>query len=111
MSSLPRHAQCNFNANGNSAWTLILEAEQEALTKSTSREPKYENPLIAIRVLGFLFRDLWDTAPRWKLADTPYSQVVKEINTIRNMEKKDQFDALVTLGLMYRNGLFRVCEW
>ncbi|KAF5310131.1 hypothetical protein D9619_010377 [Psilocybe cf. subviscida] len=108
MSSLLSHNKCHFNANGNQIWALLLEAEQEALTKSVTDQPQYDDSLIAIRVLGFLLKDLWTNARKWNLGDTAYSKMVEEINTIDMGRKDKQFDALVELGLIYRNRLFQV---
>ena len=111
MSSLSGLEECHFNANGNSVWAFLLEAEQDALTHATPDQFQHESALIAIRVVGFLFHDLWNKARRWNLGDTAHSQMIKQINSIRRYGKEVRFDKLVELGLMYRNRLLCVCEW
>ncbi|KAF5316143.1 hypothetical protein D9619_006632 [Psilocybe cf. subviscida] len=105
MLALPCHAECYFDAHGNSVWSLLLEAEQEALAKWPSDHPQHNSPLVAIRVLGFLLKDVWGNARRWNLGDTAYSYLIKKINVIRRGEKEKWFDDLVELGLVYRNSL------
>lgn len=106
MASLPTHDECNFDDAGNGVWTLLLEAEKEALTKSAT-SAKHCDPLLAIRILGFLLKDLKENGPRWGLELTPYNRIIDEVNSI---EKEKMYDCLVGLGSMYRNHLFRVCE-
>jgi hypothetical protein len=107
---IPCHEECHFDTHGNTFWTLLIDAEQEALAKLTSDRPPYYSSLIAIRVSGFLLKDVWNNARRWNLGDTSYSNLIKKINAIRRSEEERWFGGLVELGLVYRSRLFRMCE-
>ena len=103
--------RCGFDETGLSAWNVLLLAEETALKESSRTKAKYNDPLIGIRLLGFFLMDFWDHARDGYLGSAPYARMVKEIISC-NMGPGDNatYDALVELGLRYRNYLLRVCE-
>jgi hypothetical protein len=58
--------------------------------------------------LGFLLKDLLDHGVDWNLQKTAYEHLRRTIISCGRRDK--EHDALVELGLRYRNYLFLVCE-
>ncbi|KAJ7083336.1 hypothetical protein B0H15DRAFT_889211 [Mycena belliarum] len=117
MSSLPSSAEVELDHDGKSLWPNILSAERAALKVAPSKlGAKYNDPLIGIRVLGFLLQDLWQHSQH-SFALIPYREVIKKIasclsipeHTVGSEEEAEaQHEKLQALGLHYRNHLIRV---
>jgi hypothetical protein len=112
MTALPSLAICGIqDEQGLSVWRFLLQAEKTALEDTSRNQAKYTDPLIAIRLLGLLVKDFWEHARDGYLGSAPYHRVVLKIRScLANLEDKAVHKALVELGIMYRNHLFRVCE-
>lgn len=111
MRALSSLDECRSEANGLSIWQNLLEAESTALNDASRTNAKYTDPVIGIRLLGFFLKDFRDHAPDGYLRYTPYNRMEREITScLDKPDKKAIYDALVKLGLMYRNYLLRVCE-
>jgi hypothetical protein len=94
-----------------SAFGAPLNAENTVLNDPSRSKAKYNDPLIGIRLLGFSLKDLRDHAHDGYLGSTPYSRMLTKITScLSKPDDKAIYDALVELGLTYRNYLFRVCE-
>ncbi|KAG6812968.1 hypothetical protein H0H92_015087 [Tricholoma furcatifolium] len=112
---LPPAKECGLEEHGHSLWIFILEAEKHALEQPSSRSSVYQNPLVGIRVLGFLFMDLYGKSAD-PLGIGPYHRLRKEILSCQFKPEKptesrsseEMSIALQDLGLHYRNHLMRV---
>ena len=112
MTALPSLDACGLHGTGLSLWHTLLQAENTALNDPSRTKAKYNDPLIGIRLLGFFLKDFWDHAHDGYLGSNPYARMVTEITSCLNKpDDKAAYDALVELGLRYRNHLLRVCEW
>ena len=119
MSSLPSLVDVKLDHEGRSIWPYILEAERAALkVASTKPGPKYNDPLIGIRVLGFLLQDLW-LHDKHSFNLIPYKNLIKHITLGLSMsghavgseeESHARSKKLQDMGLYYRNHLIRVCS-
>lgn len=119
MSSLPSLADVKLDHEGRSIWPYILEAERAALkVASTKPGPKYNDPLIGIRVLGFLLQDLW-LHDKHSFNLIPYKNLIKHITLGLSIsghavgseeESQARSKKLQDMGLYYRNHLIRVCS-
>ena len=110
MTALPSLDKCRLHGTGLSIWRTLLQAENTALKDPSRTKAKYNDPLIGIRLLGFLLRDFWDHARDGYLGSIPYARMVTEITSYLDQPDEGIYDALVELGLRYRNHLLRVCE-
>ena len=111
MTALPSLDTCGLQGTGLSIWHTLLQAENTALQDPSRTKAKYNDPLIGIRLLGFFLKDFWDHAHDGYLGSNPYTRMVTEITScLNNPDDKATYDALVELGLRYRNYLLRVCE-
>lgn len=111
MRALSSLDECRSEANGLSIWQNLLEAESTALNDASRTNAKYTDPVIGIRLLGFFLKDFRDHAQDGYLGYPPYNRMEREITScLDKPDKKAIYDALVKLGLMYRNYLLRVCE-
>ena len=119
MSSLPSLADVKVDHEGKSIWPYILEAEQAALKVAPAKPgPKYNDPLIGIRVLGFLLQDLW-LHDKHSFGLIPYKNLIKHVTSGLSIpgyavgskeESQAQSKKLQDMGLYYRNHLIRVCS-
>ncbi|EKM76054.1 hypothetical protein AGABI1DRAFT_131574 [Agaricus bisporus var. burnettii JB137-S8] len=100
MSALPSLSNVNFDSDGTRAWKLLLRAEDAALAERPSHA-KYQDHLVAVRVLGWFMKDFWDHPPH-RFGTTPYLCLVSKILSCYTVEK------LFALGLIYRNHLICV---
>ncbi|KAJ7125914.1 hypothetical protein C8R44DRAFT_668229 [Mycena epipterygia] len=117
MSSLPSLADVKVDHDGKSLWPNILSAERAALKVAPTKPgAKYNDPLIGIRVLGFLLQDLWKHSQH-SFGLIPYNELIEQIasclsipgHTVGSEEEAEaQHEKLQTLGLHYRNHLIRV---
>ncbi|KAJ7166287.1 hypothetical protein C8R43DRAFT_1162659 [Mycena crocata] len=121
MSNLPSLADVQVDHSGKSLWPNILSAERAALKAAgsealTKPSPRYNDPLIGVRVLGFLLQDLWQHSQH-SFGVIPYKELIKEIASCLSVpgytvnseeEAEQQHDELQSLGLHYRNHLIRV---
>ncbi|KAJ7019353.1 hypothetical protein C8F04DRAFT_1147936 [Mycena alexandri] len=117
MSKLPGLSRVTLDHEGQSLWPKILSAEQAALQVAPAKPgAKYKDPLIGIRVLGFLLLDLYEHRQH-SFGAIPYKELLKEIASClsiagRAVGSKAEADAqhgkLQDLGLHYRNHLIRV---
>ena len=111
MTALPSLDACGLHGTGLNIWRTLLQAENTALKDPSRTQAKYNDPLIGIRLLGFFLKDFWDHAHDGYLGSLPYARMVREIVSCLNKpDNKSIYDALVELGLRYRNYLLRVCE-
>ncbi|KAJ7066908.1 hypothetical protein B0H15DRAFT_947151 [Mycena belliarum] len=115
MSRLPSLADVQVDHNGRRIWPNLLSAERAALTMGPTNT-KYNDPLIGIRVLGFLVQDLWQHSQN-TLGLIPYVELIKQITSSLSIsgqivgseeEAEAQHMRLQTLGLSFRNNLIRV---
>ena len=108
MTSLPSLETCGLYGIGLNIWHTLLQAENTALQDSSRTKAKYNDPLIGIRLF---LKDFWDHAHDGYLGYNSYICMVTEITSYLNKpDDKATYDALVELGLRYRNYLLRVCE-
>ena len=111
VTTLPSLDACGLQGTGLSIWRTLLQAEDTALKDGDRTKAKYNDPLIGIRLLGFFLKDFWDHAHDGYLGSTPYARMVVEITScLSKSDDKAIYDALVELGLRYRNYILRVCE-
>ncbi|KAJ7054442.1 hypothetical protein C8F01DRAFT_1221382 [Mycena amicta] len=91
-----------------SLWPSLLSAESAALSNPITGAAKYNDPLIGVRVLGFLLQDLWQHhADVFGLI--PYNRLCREIELcLSNPGAQAQNTKIYELGLFYRNHLMRV---
>ncbi|KAH7903257.1 hypothetical protein BJ138DRAFT_1195513, partial [Hygrophoropsis aurantiaca] len=92
--ALPPLSKLRFNAHGISVWKMLLDAEASALDNSSNAPAKYNDPLIGVRVLGFLLKDVWDH-PHPGFGSVPYQRLVHEINRAGSAQEAR---AIITLG-------------
>ncbi|KAJ7084830.1 hypothetical protein B0H15DRAFT_923519 [Mycena belliarum] len=107
----------HLDHNGASLWQYLLSAEQAALENApASAGPKYNDPLIGVRVLGFLLQDLWQHQSH-SFGLIPYHRLCVEIASCLSPhrvivgskgEAQAQNAKIYELGLLYRNHLMRV---
>ncbi|KAJ6447525.1 hypothetical protein C8R47DRAFT_1181551 [Mycena vitilis] len=105
---LPSAEDIGLDANGTSAWEVLLCAEAAALLlpKATA---KYQDSLVAVRVLGWLLKDAWHHS-QWPL----YARLAHEIVSCNRVdapaaiEQQEINDKVFKLGLDIRNHFFRV---
>ncbi|KAJ6612984.1 hypothetical protein B0H10DRAFT_2165419 [Mycena sp. CBHHK59/15] len=118
MSVLPTAQTVRLDHNGSSLWPYLLSAERAALANPRTGGPKYNDPLIGVRVLGFLLQDLWQHNSH-SFGLIPYHRLCVEIlsslsipGTIVGSEGEAQARnaKIYKLGLFHRNHLMRVCE-
>lgn len=119
MSSLPSSDDVKVDHDGKSLWPNILSAERAALKVAPTKPgAKYNDPLIGIRVLGFLLQDLWEHSQH-SFGLIPYKEFIEQIasclsipgHTVGSEEEAEaQHEKLQALGLHYRNHLIRVCS-
>jgi len=111
MTALPSLETCGLHGTGFSIWHTLLQAEDTALRDPSLTNAKYNDPLVGIRLLGFFVKDFWDHAHDGYLGSAPYARIVTEIaSCLSKPDGEATYDALVQLGLRYRNYLLRVCE-
>ena len=111
MTALPSLETCGLHGTGLSIWRTLLQAENTALRDPSRTDAKYNDPLIGIRLLGFFVKDFWDHTHDGYLGSAPYARIVTEIaSCLSKPDGEATYDALVQLGLRYRNYLLRVCE-
>ncbi|KAF5359881.1 hypothetical protein D9756_003613 [Leucocoprinus leucothites] len=107
MTALPSLDECGLEKTGLNIWKKLLEAEKTALEDTDSSKAKYNDPLIGIRLLGFFLKDFRAHTPDFGL--TPYAHLCREITSCFNISDDEAiYDALVELGLRYRNYLLRL---
>ncbi|KAJ7829846.1 hypothetical protein B0H13DRAFT_2679730 [Mycena leptocephala] len=107
---LPSRTEIGLDHRGVSAWDLLLSAEQAALAlpKPTA---KYQDKLVAVRLLGWFLKDFWESQ-----RSTAYSRLLLEINSCNRTSEsvgpaerlQECHDKVFTLGLDLRNHLIRV---
>ncbi|KAF9479922.1 hypothetical protein BDN70DRAFT_993093 [Pholiota conissans] len=110
-SPLPFLEDVHLDADGISAWKLLLDAEKESLDTSRSVSLKYNNKLIGVRVLGFFLKDFWDHQNHHSFGIVPYKRLLCEIiscNCVDAVSPRARMDKVFKLGLFYRNHLMRV---
>lgn len=108
MPSLPKEVP--FYAEGREAWNLLLSVE-EAAGKETAT--KYQDHLIAVRVLGLFLIDFYDYSATHSLLKIPFKRLLSEVESCFGApvtEDESQFNAaqhakIFHLGLSYRNYL------
>lgn len=108
MPSLPKEVP--FYAEGREAWNLLLSVE-EAAGKETAT--KYQDHLIAVRVLGLFLIDFYDYSATHSLLMIPFKRLMSEVESCFGApvtEDESQFNAaqhakIFHLGLSYRNYL------
>lgn len=113
MPSLPKEVP--FDTDGHKAWNLLLSAEEAAIRETPT---KYQDHLIAVRVLGFFMVDFYDYSATHGLFMTPFKRLLSEVESCFGapvIGGESQFDAaqhakVFELGLSYRNHLMRACE-
>jgi len=104
MTTLPSLETCRLPETVLSLWHALLQAENTALKDDSCTNARYNNPLIGIRLLGFFLMDFWDHVDDGYLGSGPYACIVTEITLcLDKPDNKATYDALVGLGLMYRN--------
>ncbi|KAK7021198.1 hypothetical protein R3P38DRAFT_3543321 [Favolaschia claudopus] len=114
--SLPVIDAVQLDDEGLSLWPTILRAEAAAADVAPKFHSKYNNNLIAVRVLGFLLQDFWQhNAQSFGLI--PYHRLCQEITSSLRIpdvvvgsedEAKKQNNNMYELGLLYRNHIMRV---
>ncbi|EDR00729.1 uncharacterized protein LACBIDRAFT_295751 [Laccaria bicolor S238N-H82] len=117
MSSLPSLKDVKLDHEGLSIWPYILEAERAVLKVAPTKSgAKYNDPLIGIRILGFLIQDLW-LHDKHSFGITPYKNLIKQVKSSLSLlgytvgskeESQAQSLRLQETGLYYRNHLIRV---
>ena len=117
--SLPSISSVNFDTEGSSVWNLLLNAEREALSSNGSSQlSHYNDNLVAVRVLGFFFKDSWDYQHRHPFGLAPYKHLIQELNSCTCAEEvvngsdepQTQNAKVFKLGNDYRYHLMRLCE-
>ncbi|KAF5359876.1 hypothetical protein D9756_003615 [Leucocoprinus leucothites] len=107
MTALPSLDECGLDETGLDIWKKLLEAEKTALEDAESSKAKYNDPVIGIRLLGFFLKDFSAHTLDFGLA--PYARLCREITSCFNKSDEEAiYNALVELGLMYRNHLLQV---
>lgn len=113
---LPRNV--DFDADGHSAWNLLLSAE-EAASQERHKAGKYKDHLIAVRVLGFFLIDFFHHSTNHGFFMIAYKRLLLEVKSCFRVSgdpmDESQYNAakhakIFDLGLMYRNHLMRVCK-
>lgn len=114
--ALPRNRASDFGLceTGESAWRLIIAAEDDALLQPHA-EAKKSDPLVGIRLLGFLLlrvaeqrhRSPFSTGYRWLLLEIISGN--RYLHDQSKGEKRTPAQRLQQLGLDYRGVMFRTC--
>lgn len=81
MSKLPSLKEVKLDAEGASAWSIILDAEKEALRMDT-HSSKYKDNLIGIRVLGCFLQDFLNTGGNMSLDRFPIDAFLKNSSLV-----------------------------
>lgn len=105
---LPKDPQ--LDSDGNSLWQLIPSAEEAA---SNTKQPcgKYNNTLIAARVVGWFLKDIWEHQFDNDMGLIPYRYILRDLMECNSPQKpEDQHRLLHERGHFYRNNLLRVCR-
>jgi hypothetical protein len=112
----------HLDADGRSLWPTLLKAEQAAQTIREKNAAKYTDPLIGVRVVGWLLVDLRhyqqalgsDPYRLWRLKISSCC-VSKPGETLHppgsDEETQAIYQKIFDLGLTVRNCMFRVCEF
>ncbi|KAJ6447596.1 hypothetical protein C8R45DRAFT_188240 [Mycena sanguinolenta] len=113
---LPSSEDIGLDDQGIAAWGLLLSAEAEALALSPPPSAQYHNKLVAVRLVAWFLKDLWEHGRR-----EAYQRFISEINSCHSVSESVTAESLggaaqievrhenvFHLGLGLRNHLFRV---
>ncbi|KAG5720821.1 hypothetical protein E4T56_gene9696 [Termitomyces sp. T112] len=101
MSALPSITQCGLDTEGCSVWTHLLKAEEKAsLDPSRYIAARYNDPLVAVRTVGFFLQDFWEHSSDGSLGSTlPYLRLLRDIRScLEYMHEDERYDAIIQLG-------------
>ncbi|KAH0580038.1 hypothetical protein H2248_002851 [Termitomyces sp. 'cryptogamus'] len=109
MSALPSLTQCGLDTEGRSVWTHLLKAEEKAsLDPSRQTAARYNDPLVAVRTVGFFLQDFSEHSSDGYLGSTPYLRLLREIRScLEYMHEDERYDAIVQLGRLHQEYLMR----
>ncbi|KAF7337904.1 hypothetical protein MVEN_02013600 [Mycena venus] len=110
--SLPSCSEIALDAPGASAWNLLLSAETAALTLATLPATKYQDNLVAVRLVGWFLKDLWEHDQ-----NVAYGRFLMQVTSCNCAAAvpgdpaaglQQRHDKIFALGLVLRNHLLRV---
>ena len=107
-----------LDAAGNSAWHILLTAQDYAETGGKSF---YNDQLLGVRVLGFLLKDLWDHRNASTIASVGYLHLLHEVFACNDTsgsglavgssnELRLISERVCTMGIQARNCLMSACK-
>ena len=115
MAPLPSlsEVESSLDANGQSAWRRIVEAEKIA---SSANAPvtiaEYNNLLVGARVIGFFILDFKKHNHDISFAERAHRNLVQKVNSCwadPSIEQEECLKKVIDLGTLLQNYLIRAC--
>jgi len=102
-----------LDANGQSAWNRLLEAEQLALALSanTPAAAKYNSLLVGVRVIGYFILDFKKHNRNISFAERAHRKLVQHVHSCwAGTSAEDEcLKKVIDLGTLLQNHLIRAC--
>jgi len=103
-----------LDANGQSAWNRLLEAEQLALALSANTPvtaAKYNSLLVGVRVIGFFILDFKKHNRNISFAERAHRKLVQHVHSCwaGTSAEEECLKKVIDLGTLLQNHLIRAC--
>ena len=99
-----------LDANGQSAWRRVLEAEEIALASSANTVAKYNDLLVDARVIGFFILDFKMHSHSIPFTERAHHNLVEQVHACwTNLSAEECLKKVIGLGTLLRNHLIRAC--
>jgi len=102
-----------LDADGQSAWRRLLEAEMTALALSTNTPVARRNDLVvAVRVIGFFILDFKQNNRNISFAKRAHRKLVEQVHSCwgsTSAGEEDCHKKVIELGFLLQNHLIRAC--
>jgi hypothetical protein len=114
MTALPLLSEVGnlLDANGQSAWTRLLEAERLALALSANTPvPKHNHLLVGARVIGFFALDFKKHDRNISFAECAHRKLVQRVHSCwaGTSAEEECLKKLIGLGTQLQNHLIWAC--
>ena len=115
MAPLPplSEVESSLDANGQSAWRRILEAEKIASSANAPvTVPEYNPLLVGARVIGFFILDFKKHNRSVSFAERAHRKLVQQVHSCwadMSTEEEECLKKVIDLGALLQNHLIRAC--
>src|SRR5258708_4595777 len=120
MDPLPQLNDIHLDDDGVSVWRRLLEVQDAIVALSTAgRTAKYNDSIIAVRVLGFFILDFWEHRNTFRHGYTAYLRLILEVGSCWDDEPRRQMtededmayfhNKVIALGSRMQNNILRTC--